>query len=279
MKSDTTKCLALLLFTALTVSAATSGIGTVRADGNFRVNNVTVPLTATVFDGSGIETSNWPATAALKQGARVQVLQNSRVQLFADHLVLERGATRVGNLPGYTAEAQSLRVSSMQPGSEAQIESRQDSVIVQSLRGSQDVRTTTGLLIARVSPGKTIAFQVKTGSPSNTTHVAGVLETRDNVYVLTDGTSGVTIQLIGNVPTGEVGKAIDVEGTLVPDAVPAGGATQVVRLTSYKRVAAAAVGGHGPSGSLIAGVAIVAAGGAAAAGFAIANSGGSTTSR
>src|SRR5260370_20880134 len=88
--------------------------------------------------------------------------------------------------------------------------------------------------------------------------MTGVIESRSGAYFLTDETSKVTIQLLEGADVSKyIGKKVEITGSSIPGANPAGGASQLVRAVTIKPV-----GEKGKAGAVAAGAG--AAGGAAA---------------
>jgi hypothetical protein len=108
-----------------------------------------------------------------------------------------------------------------------------------------------------------LAFDTHAGASGAVT-LHGKVELRDGKYFLTDPTTNVTVQLLGSVSK-YVGKNVEINGSTVPGATPAAGASQVVQVVSVKAAAAAGAGaataahaglGIGAKVAIISGVAV-----------------------
>jgi len=143
------------------------------------------------------------------------------------------------------------------------------------------VRNSSDVLTASVLPGMALAFEPQEAA-STAVKMTGIVESRDGAYFLTDETTKVRVQLVGTNVSKHVGKMVQITGSSVPDATPAGGATQLVRIVAMKPIgagsaAAAGTGGAGAGssaglsiaaiGAIVGGVAVAGTlGGLAAAG-------------
>src|SRR5690348_11783437 len=82
--------LALLLVSSLTASS-NSAIGFVTANGSFQLNSSRVWDSATIFDGSTIETTKAPSDLKLSGGAQLRLAAESRAKVYQNRLILEKG--------------------------------------------------------------------------------------------------------------------------------------------------------------------------------------------
>src|SRR5215472_12220432 len=89
-----------LLFAFATLSsimAATMPIGLVTSNGRFEIDHLPVWSNGTIFDASIVQTVAAASRLQLNEGARLRLGADSRVQVFQQHAVLERG---IGELEG-----------------------------------------------------------------------------------------------------------------------------------------------------------------------------------
>lgn len=251
-------------------TAAAPVIGTVIAGGSFRLDHLNVTGNATLFEGSLLETSAAVSTVALSSGARVSLEAGSRGKVFGDRLILEKGETRLDNGTGFHIEALGLRVQPERGSATGRVAldgSRR--VRVAALAGSFRILNAQGQLVANLAAGATLAFEPQQGA-STTTQVTGVLESANGRYLVTDEVTKVRVEAVGPNLSAEIGRRVELSGTMDAAATPATGASQVVRVTQVRRLpslpvtAAAGQGGGSSAGkSAVATVAIV--GGVAAA--------------
>jgi hypothetical protein len=139
----------------------------------------------------------------------------------------------------------------------------QKQVKVVALAGNGEVRNQRGMLVAHVRSGTALQIQAVGG---NKAVLTGLLTQKDGKYILTDETSNVTVELRGSNLKKLVGKKVQVNGSVVADATPAAGASQVVTVASATALAAGAAAGTaaGAAGGAAAGGAATGAGAAAA---------------
>jgi hypothetical protein len=141
-----------------------------------------------------------------------------------------------------------------------------------------EVRNSSGILVARVYPGRALEFDPQAGGNSKEMKLSGKLTKTNGKYLLTDSATSVTVELTGAGLESHVGRTIAVTGTQIGESAVRG-ATVLVQVASVSGVAAgaaaagtaaAAVAGHSIGAATIAvvsGVAVGATvGGMAAAG-------------
>jgi hypothetical protein len=261
-------CLLLVSAGALAVAAAPDSIGYVRSAGDFRMDGSTVRGNSTVFAGSVIETQAARSVVQLS-GAQITISPESRAKIYGDHTVLMKGQGLIREAGRHFLEADSLRISATSNDAvlEVDIQSAKH-VSVYARTGSAEVRNAAGLLLADVRPGLALSFDEQTGG-SNAVELQGVVTVRDGKYFITDPTRNVTAELRGNDLAKLVGKTVKITGSLIPNATPAQGATEVVQVTGSNPSAPPTGGGHGSWGTIaiVGGVVIAGTlGGLAAAG-------------
>jgi hypothetical protein len=237
------------------LSAATPGIGIAMSDGNVLINSSLTAGNATIFDGSTLETQSAASQVRLNDGARLRLASDSRGTVFSDHVDLQKGSA---SIVGYSANASGLNVRADGKAS-ATISMRDQGVIqIAALTGSVHVFNAAGLNVANLLPGRALDLRPQDAGASAPSSLVGCATKTGNNTLLTDETSNVTVQLRGgNV---RAGRRVQVTGSMVPNATPAGGATQVINVTNVKEVggactvsAAGAAAGAGAAGGAAAG--------------------------
>jgi hypothetical protein len=245
---------------------AANGIGMVNAGGTFQVDHARVVGTATLFDGTVVETGRVSGDLQLNTGARMQLASESTGRVFQDRLVLERG---IGQLQGrgYKIEARSLRIVADDPVASARVTlSGAKRVQVAALQGSVRVINAQGLLVANMSPGTALEFEPQGEVTEVDSKLTGTLLKKGGAFFLTDNTTKVTAELRGAGLAAKVGKVVEVVGQVQPHATAAAGATQVIAVKAITLAqAATAAAGAGGAGAGAAGAGTGAAGGAASA--------------
>lgn len=172
-----------LLVSLLAVSPDAVGIGNSR--GAFRIAGAPVIGTGSVTDGAVVETESSHSLLRLKSGARVELAANSRAQVFGERVVLEAGASRVS--------------------------------------GPVSVMNSKGVLLARLTPGRSLDFSVAAASAALVS-ISGVLELKDGVFWVTDTLTQVPFRVSASGGTQKllqdsVGSKVSVEGTIVNDLI------------------------------------------------------------
>ena len=268
----------LSLCTVAACFAASPAIGLVVANGSFQLDHSSVRGSATLFDGNVIETNVSSSQLQLNNGVSLRLAAETRARVYESRLVLEKG---IGQLEStkYRIEAAGLQVEADKPGARARVQLTGPKRIVVAARdGAVHVSNSDGVLIARLGSGREMSFEPQ-ASGATVTKVSGILALKDGKFILVDRVTNVTMELQGTGLEAEVGKLVEITGTVDAAAPTVPGASQVIdvtsvkRLTKSERVAAAGAGtaaGGAAAGAVAGGLstgAIVAiVGGVAAAG-------------
>lgn len=258
-----------LTLAASAVFAATPAIGVAMSDGTILINDTQTPGNATVFDGATLQTRKNSSQVRLKDGAQVRLESDSLGTVFADHVDLKQGSARIWD---YSANASGLSVRA-EADSSASVTMKGKVVEVAALTGNVRVFNASGINVANLVPGRALDLLPQDAGASTPSTLTGCAVRSNGNLLLKDETSNVTAQLRGgNVKTGQ---RVQVTGSLVPNATPASGATQVIQVTSVKAVGGACTGTAAAAGAAAAGAGAAGAG-AGAAGAAGAAIGAST---
>jgi hypothetical protein len=237
------------------LSAATPAIGIAMSSGSIMVNSGWTAGNATIFDGSTVQTRESASQVRLTDGAQVLFATESRGKLFTDHVDLEKGSARIS---GFAANAAGLNVRTEGNGS-ANISMQGKEVQIAALTGNVQVFNAKGMNVANLLPGRALSLRPDDAGASAPSSITGCAVKSKNNILLTDETSNVTLQLRGGAI--KTGRRIQITGSMIPNATPATGATQVIDVTNVKDIG----GVCGAAGKLASGSA---AGGAAAGGAA-----------
>jgi hypothetical protein len=242
---------------------AISTIGVATANGSFWLDHSQVAGNANVFDGSVIETGKAMSDLSLTSGLKIRLGMDSRGQVFRGRLELEQGAGQVSGSK-YLVKARGLRIFPVTSSATVRVALGPKSLVeVAAVTGSFRVETAAGIRVANMAPGAALSFTEQAGAAPPTV-VCGNAERVDGKLLLTDKTSGVTVELSGAGLTQYIGKSISVTGNRAGN--------DALQVLSVKRDAC---GGAGPAA---AGVAAAAGAGAGAAGTAAAGVGAGTAS-
>ena len=254
--------LGLLPLCALSTGfAASSAIGLVVANGSFQLDHSSVRGTATLFDGNVIETNASSSQLRLNKGVNLRLAADSRARVYESRLVLEKGMGQLESA-NYRIEAASLQVEADQPGATARVQlTGTHRVVVAARDGDVRVSNSGGVLIARLNSGREMAFEPQE-SGATVTKVSGILALKDGQFILVDRVTNVTMQLQGAGLEAEVGNLVEITGTVNSGAPTVAGASQLIDVTSIKRLTKSARPGAGAAGAAAgAGAAGAAAGG------------------
>jgi hypothetical protein len=225
--------------------AATTSIGVATGRGNFVVDDTQVSGTATIFNGSTLETGAAASDVRLQEGIDLTLASKSRGTIYNDHLVVEKGVGRVIANRQYTVEAGSLRITAMDRNALGIVAVQgKNQVQVEAQSGSWNV-TRDGVLLARVIPGRALAFTLQDSGATTPITVTGVVSVDSGHYIITASDTGTRYELTGQNFDSLVGKTATVTGTPDPSKTPFGGASSVLVVSSSKVGAAAAAGTAG----------------------------------
>ena len=159
MYRSSIQSLMMLVAVASLGTAATPAVGIATALGSFTVNNSKVTGSATLSEGSRIETDTTPSQLQLNEGGRMQLGAESKAIVYRDRVVLERGSGRFEN---YVVEAFTLRI---QPdGASAEVAVRNCSLAgpatirVAAFEGPVRITTSNGVLVSNLPAGRRFEF-------------------------------------------------------------------------------------------------------------------------
>lgn len=253
-------------------------IGTAVAKGTFRVDHATVTGNATIEEGTVVETSLASSSLELSSGARLTLELASRGKLYGDHMVLERGESRLVRGATYQLEALGLVIKPDTGNASGRVALASGGrVRVAALTGSFRVLNSRGMLVANLATGSALDFEPQISSSSGLSRVTGVLQKKNGHWLVTDETTNVTVEVAGPGLEKEAGNRVELTGSMDPAATPVPEASQYIRVSQVRRLgkgvpadrggaaAPAATGGAAAGGSAAGGAA---AGGAAAGGIA-----------
>jgi hypothetical protein len=264
----------LIVGGAVTFAAASAPvIGIESSQSAVTLDNSRVLGNATVFDGSTVQTEGY-SRIHLNNGTRLDLGADSRAQVFANRVSLERGTSEIQSAGGFELDARMVIVKSTNANSIARVQlDGTKGVLVTALNAPVNVLNREGMLVARVTPGMPMSFLPQAGASTGFESTGCVLQ-KDGAGLLVDPSGSPVTELRGFDLRKLVGNQAKVSGTVDSSAKAAGGATQVVNVTGATQTkkggcssVAKKVGATTAAAGLAAGVGAGAAGaGAAAAG-------------
>jgi hypothetical protein len=241
-------------------SGAVPVIGTVVANGSFRLDHATVTGNATLFEGATIETATAPSRMEISSGAKISLGTESKARFYGDHMILEKGEGRIEKAQGFRFEARGLTIQPETGNASARVALTGGARIeLAALSGSFRVLNSRGLLVANVPSGH--ALELEPQGTDTASKLTGTLRQVGGHYLLTDETTNVTVELAGAGLSKEIGNRVEVTGQLDPTATPVTDASQFVRVSAVKHLGKGAAGSSGAAAAGKGG-----AGGAAAGG-------------
>ena len=265
------RTLLLLMLCLCGLSAATRPIGMALTNGSFKVDRSTVWSTATLFDGTMIETDASLSQLHLTGGPDLRLGSASRATIYQRRLVLDYG--QLESAANYEVEANSLRIVAAGPDGLARVQVRsQKNVQVAAVRGAVRVTSAGGVLVANIEAGKTLNLEPQAGGNAAPAQVSGCLLAKGGKMFVADQTANVLLEVDGTGLDRELGNRVAINGVPENKAPAVAGASQVVRVVGLRRVAA------GGCAELAKKLGAVAAAGAAAGASTAAGSGAAAAS-
>ena len=216
-------------------SASTANVGLVMTTGEVQVDGSSVRGNSAIFSGSLIASGDRSSNLQFSDGTSAVMKPGATMIVYREHSVLQRGVTMQRGLDKHPVLADGLKISGTAPNTVALIGVRDPSHIeVAAQEGESAIWTSTGNLVARVEPGKTLSFTLnEAGSAAaNGVKLTGILRPH---YLLTDEISNVTYQLQGSDLEPLVGASIQVTGSVL-GGNPSSSTPQVVAVSNAMRL-------------------------------------------
>jgi len=237
------------------------------------VDHAAVGANATLLEGSMVETSGF-SRLQMTNGASLGLGAGSRVQVFSNRVSLESGVAEVQSSSKFEVDARTLKIVASDSGAIARVKLNADGrVLVTAVNAPVNVLNHDGVLVTKVSPSLPMSFLPQVAA-AGTFDMTGCVVNKNGAAIFV-GSTGL-YELRGANLTNAVGNSVHMKGTINSSAIPAGGATQVITVTSSEIAAkgscasALATAGLGatlsPAGLGAAATAGVATAGAAAGG-------------
>lgn len=226
------------------MSAATPGIGIAMSQGNIFIDSSATAGNATIFNGNTLETQSAGSQVRLNGGAQLRLASDSRGTVYSDHVNLQKGSA---SIKGYSANANGLTVRADGKASAAISMHDKGEVQIAALTGNVHVFDAAGLNIANVASGKAVELRPQAAGAGGASSLTGCAVKSANGTLLTDETSAVTVQLHGG--NAKAGRYVQVAGSMVPNATPATGTTEVINVSEVKDLGACTASGVPVAGS------------------------------
>jgi hypothetical protein len=222
----------LIAVTALfaATSATIIGMASSQNSSTLTLDNSRVSGNATLFDGSTVEASGY-SRIRLNNGTRLDLSTGSRVKVFANRASLDRGMSEIQSGSGFEIDANTVKIRTSDASGIARVKMLEDkTVTVTALNSSVDVLNPAGLLVARVVPGMPLSFMPQAGSGSAFDSTGCILQ-KSGAAIIVDPNGNQTYELRGADLRKVIGNSAHVTGTVDSSATPAGGASQVIKVS------------------------------------------------
>jgi hypothetical protein len=208
------------------LAASPPVIGVAQSPATFSMNHATVPGSATLLEGSAIQTNTAPSDITLKSGERVRLAPNSAAVVYHDRITLQAGLAELALSSAYRIDARGLTIGAADAGARVTVSvAGQSAVAVSTRGGNAEVRNSAGLLVAWMHPGDQVRMEP---AAADSIQLTGIVRKQGEVYLLEDQTTHVVVELRGAGMQALVGKVTQIDGVRKPGATPSGGASQVV---------------------------------------------------
>lgn len=216
-------------------SATSANIGLVMTTGDVQVNGLRVPGTSAIFSGNLISSGDRSSSLQFSDGTSALMRPGTTLTVYREHSVLQRGITLQRGVDKHPILADGLKISGTAPNAVALVGVKDASYLeVAAQEGESDVWTSSGDLVARVEPGKTVHFAIGQAAPGTETKTAKLCGSLDQNFIITDHFSYVTYQLKGSGLDRYVGKTVRVTGTVSGD--PNSTTAQILTVSSITKL-------------------------------------------
>ena len=258
--------------------AGISPIGMVTSNGDIEVGRVRMPGTATLYEGSVVETGNAPAQLSLRNGSVVRLSTGAKATIHSGLLLLERGTGQLDTKGEYAIRVQSVTVVPSTYPARARVQLSGDGAIqVAALTGSFSIQRAGASSIMTAGTSLKFAAEVSEAGAAAPSEFKGCMVKSDKGLLLRLDTTKDSVALQGGSTSAKEGDRVTVVGKPDTVAAPVKGAAQVVRVlrltvdshhcssdAAVAAVGAGATGAAGAAGAAGAGAAGAATTGAAA---------------
>ncbi len=216
--------------------AAATPIGMAIANGSIQVDHAPVWGSATLFDGTLVETTAASSQLQLYGGAEMRLAANTRVTVYRNRLVLDNGYGEVRSASGFEVDARSLRIAAA-PDTVARIRLKGDrQVTVAAVHGGVRVLNASGLLVAAVDQGYSLDFEPQAAGAAAPTKASGCLLAKAGKFILADQTTNVVLEVHGTGLDKELGNRVEISGISASDSASVSGATQLIQVAGLKEI-------------------------------------------
>jgi hypothetical protein len=238
----------------VSVAASPSSVGFVVTNGQAEVDGSVVHGNSTLFQGSLIQAGSATSDLMFPGGSNLLLQPDSAVKVYREYALLQRGV--VIQRGTHELVADGLRIYSLSPQGAVVVGMKDSSHLeVAAQGGAAEVRSATGMLLARLETGKAMGFtiqdtpQVPAAPPATSGQAApepgtqltlhGIVRKdhagRYGHYLLTDVATKITYELQGPGLDDLVGAQVEVIGSIF-DQPAAEGASRVLSVSDIHQM-------------------------------------------
>jgi hypothetical protein len=226
---------ALFFCAAAGASAATASLGFLTTEGSFQLDQSKLWGTATIFEGSVVETKVASCRIHLGSGAEIDLAPESRARFFAGRAVIEKGALRLEAAAGYRVEARSFRISSDAAHTVAAVKLQSGAGVAASASsGRLLVANAAGMVVADLPPGKEVTVTPENDAVTGLTKLSGCVQAVKQSIILLDQASNLSFVLRGGGIEASLGSRVEITGKAQPSPAASHGSPTVVDVTQVK---------------------------------------------
>lgn len=232
---------------SMTGSAAGPIIGVAVSEGSLLVNQGTIQGNANLEAGSVVTSLASEVRVRLSNGAAASLIPKSVAQFGGQSMELKSGGGIFSNANGYPVNALGFDVRS-EGSAKAKLYMEHGQLQVGALDGQVKVTSRTGVLVARVMPGKALALAPAALNDSTST-MTGTLRQSGDRWTLRDETTNVEAELQFMTPNDYAGRRVEVTGKALGSNGRADQVIEVARLIPAPEQGGAARPTTGQAGS------------------------------
>ncbi len=236
-----------LMALSMTGSAAGPIIGVAVSEGSLLVNQGTIQGNANLEAGSVVTSLASEVRVRLSNGAAASLIPKSVAQFGGQSMELKSGGGIFSNANGYPVNALGFDVRS-EGSAKAKLYMEHGQLQVGALDGQVKVTSRTGVLVARVMPGKALALAPAALNDSTST-MTGTLRQSGDRWTLRDETTNVEAELQFMTPNDYAGRRVEVTGKALGSNGRADQVIEVARLIPAPEQGGAARPTTGQAGS------------------------------
>jgi hypothetical protein len=188
----------------------------VTSKGDFQIDGFRARGNGTILKGTTIDNLKSPTHVSLNNGTRFDLAPEAQGQVFADHLLLNKGMGQVWPADRFFVLANGLRIDAY---SHVRLRRLDEMLIsVTSLAGTTVAQTEAGMPVAQISEGETRELA----------RVIGCLGEVKSHYLIRDETTHVLVEVKGRDVPRHVTERVQITGVVDTVALPVSGPARLI---------------------------------------------------